>query len=454
MSQTTLRYTFLHLVALLIRMKTMPIIKIQYSEEEIVKMTTKLVPAICTQCNGSVEVDPSQEKTSCKYCGTSFFVEHAINSYNVQHANIERVESINIHNNKRGAVESVLNFIENQQNKKQQKEEEEKRRLEEEKRKQEEQLREIKNQIFNKKYRKRNLITIGAVAIFIFIISMMGANREKPSHDGEAKTPGGSSYHQGRDFKDVVSDFENNGFTNIKIEKLEDLITGWLTKDGEVESVSVDGSIDYSANSWYPNDAEVIITYHTFPDKEADNLTEEENTENIESLSNTNNSVTEENSQNNSPMNETNSDSTDNEVDENAEDKDAEGAEEISQNDDENSNALTDSNSDSTNTTEASIYEKGYGVRLSSYDIYYLIDEDAKTISIFDTVDEYTVVYVSGYSGDFNNKIDFDWNGLKMWAHYKYVDQDATLMVYDESGNELEATKLTVEIVESNINTR
>ncbi|MEZ4592816.1 MAG: hypothetical protein R3D55_16975 [Chloroflexota bacterium] len=40
----------------------MPIIKIQYSEEEIVKMTTKLVPAICTQCNGSVEVDPSQEK--------------------------------------------------------------------------------------------------------------------------------------------------------------------------------------------------------------------------------------------------------------------------------------------------------------------------------------------------------------------------------------------------------
>ncbi|MEZ4592817.1 MAG: hypothetical protein R3D55_16980 [Chloroflexota bacterium] len=147
--------------------------------------------------------------------------------------------------------------------------------------------------------------------------------------------------------------------------------------------MSVDGSIDYSANSWYPNDAEVIITYHTFPDKEADNLTEEENTENIESLSNTNNSVTEENSQNNSPMNETNSDSTDNEVDENAEDKDAEGAEEISQNDDENSNALTDSNSDSTNTTEASIYEKGYGVRLSSYDIYYLIDEDAKTISIF-----------------------------------------------------------------------
>lgn len=428
-------------------------------------MTTKLVPAICTQCSGSVEVDPSQEKATCKYCGTSYFVKHAINSYNVQHANIERIESINIHNNKRGAVESVLDFIEKQQDKKQQKEEEEKRRIEEEKRKQEEQLQEIINQIFNKKYRKRNLIMIGAVAIFIFIIGMSGATREKPSHDGEARTPGGSSYHQGRDFKDVVSDFEENGFTNIKIEELEDLITGWLTKDGEVESVSVDGSIDYSANSWYPNDVEVIITYHTFPDKEVDDLTQDENTESIEDLSNTNNSVTEENSQNNSAMNETNSDSPSNEVDDIAENEDTEGTEEVantnnyvteenSQNDNANSNALNETDSDSTNTTVASIYEKGYGVRFNSYDIYYLIDEDAKTISIFDTVDEYTVVYVSDYSGDFNNRIDFDWNGLKMWAHYKYVDQDATLMVYDESGNEIEATKLTVEIVESNINTR
>lgn len=229
-------------------------------------MSTKLVPAICTQCGGSVEVDPSQEKAFCKYCGTSFFVEKAINNYNVQHANIERVESMNIYNNKRGTVESVLDFIEKQQDKKQKKIDEEKRRLEEERRKQKEQFQEIINQTFNKKYRKRNLMIIGVAAILILIISIIGVTSEK-RHEGEARTPGRSSYYQGRDYKDVVSDFEDSGFTNVKTEKLEDLIVGWITKDGEVESVSVDGDVDYTPNEWYPNDVKVIITYHTFPEK-------------------------------------------------------------------------------------------------------------------------------------------------------------------------------------------
>ena len=230
-------------------------------------MSTKLVPAICTQCGGSVEVDPLQEKAFCKYCGTSFLVEKAISNYNVQHANIERVESMNIHNNKRGAVESILNFIESQQDKKQKRIDEEKRRLEEEKRKHEEQRQKIINQIFNKKYRNRNLMIIGTVAILIFIISIIGVTSEKPSREGEARTPRGSSYHQGRDYKDVLSDFEDRGFVNIKTEKLEDLIFGWLTNDGEVKSVSVDGDMSYRANGWYPDDVEVIITYHTFPEK-------------------------------------------------------------------------------------------------------------------------------------------------------------------------------------------
>lgn len=213
-------------------------------------MSTKLVPAICTQCGGSVTVDPSQEKAFCSYCGTSFFVEKAINNYNVQHADIERVESMNIHHHRRGAVESVLDFIEKQ------KKTPEERRLEEEKRKQ---------------AAKQGLIALGALAFFALVIFLVSyfilPTIEEPSHEGEARTPGGSSYHEGRDYKDVVSDFEDNGFTNIDTEKLEDLITGWITKDGEVESVSVDYDVDYTANEWYPNDVKVIITYHTFREK-------------------------------------------------------------------------------------------------------------------------------------------------------------------------------------------
>ncbi len=237
---------------------------------------SKLVPAICTQCGGEVEVDPSKEMATCKYCGTSFFVEKAISNYSLQNAHIENVESVNIH--KRGAVESVLSFVEKQQDKKQQKIDEEKRRVEEEKRKQEEQRKKILGAIAlvfgaifafltDKKNWKRNYAIIGVSVIAIVIFSVTRPTPIPVDHTGEAKTPSGSIIHEGDDYKEVIKRFEEKGFVNIKTEKMDDLVTGWLTKDGEVEKVSVDGDVDYSPDVWYPNDVEVLITYHTFPEK-------------------------------------------------------------------------------------------------------------------------------------------------------------------------------------------
>lgn len=238
----------------------MPVSKTQYLAEEIVKMSTKLVPAICTQCSGSVEVDPSQEKASCKYCGTTFFIEKAIKNFNIQHANIEHVESMNIHNNNRGTVESILEFIEKQQDRRQKKIAEEKRRLEEEKRKQD----------------KYGIIAIlFCLIIMAFLWNSLETTDEESNHQGEARTPGESSYYEGRDYKDVVSEFEANGFTNVETEKLDNLITGWLTNDGEVEAVSIDGDVEYT-DDWYPENVKVVITYHTFREKGADDVIEDQ----------------------------------------------------------------------------------------------------------------------------------------------------------------------------------
>ena len=46
--------------------------------------------------------------------------------------------------------------------------------------------------------------------------------------------------------------------------QLDDLITGWLTKDGEVENVSVDGDENYSADKWYSNDVEAVSYTHLY----------------------------------------------------------------------------------------------------------------------------------------------------------------------------------------------
>lgn len=102
----------------------------------------------------------------------------------------------------------------------------------------------------------------------IMVVSFVACGSE--GHEGEAKTPSGSSIQKGRNYEDVLKTFQEKGFTNISLVPLDDLITGWLTKEGEVESVSVDGNVDYSADKWYPNDVEVIITYHTLPSNEKD----------------------------------------------------------------------------------------------------------------------------------------------------------------------------------------
>lgn len=40
-----------------------------------------LVPAKCTQCGGTIEVDNTKEAGICKHCGTAFITEKAINNY-------------------------------------------------------------------------------------------------------------------------------------------------------------------------------------------------------------------------------------------------------------------------------------------------------------------------------------------------------------------------------------
>lgn len=69
----------------------------------------KLVPALCTQCGGTVEVDTRSEKAECPFCGASFIVEKAVNNYNVQHATIEHADNVNI--DMSGSVKTVLDFV-------------------------------------------------------------------------------------------------------------------------------------------------------------------------------------------------------------------------------------------------------------------------------------------------------------------------------------------------------
>lgn len=122
----------------------------------------------------------------------------------------------------------------------------------------------------------KKVIRILLVSICCIIFVACDSSEE---HPGQAKTPSGSSIMKGRDYKSVVEAFEENGFTNIKLEKIEDLVLGWLTEEGEVEEVSVGGDFEYSPDDWVEADTEVVIRYHVFPAEETEQKSEEDTTE-------------------------------------------------------------------------------------------------------------------------------------------------------------------------------
>ena len=74
-------------------------------------------------------------------------------------------------------------------------------------------------------------------------------------------------------FEEVTAQFEAAGFNNIEYEIIEDLIFGWLTKNFEVESVTIDGLKSFNIDDNFSEDAAVLITYHTFPQDEEETTT-------------------------------------------------------------------------------------------------------------------------------------------------------------------------------------
>lgn len=69
---------------------------------------------------------------------------------------------------------------------------------------------------------------------------------------------------KGMNYLDVIDGFEKAGFVNVTTDVKYDIVTGWLTDDGEVKSVSINGDKKFDSDDEYRLDAEVVITYHTW----------------------------------------------------------------------------------------------------------------------------------------------------------------------------------------------
>lgn len=107
--------------------------------------------------------------------------------------------------------------------------------------------------------------TVGAVADYNSKREYADLNRA-PSGKQLIRVPNSSAHYFGRNYIDAQDELTAYGFTDIALLPKRDLIKGWLTKDGAVEEVSINGKTEFKEKNKFPADVRIVITYHTFRD--------------------------------------------------------------------------------------------------------------------------------------------------------------------------------------------
>lgn len=108
--------------------------------------------------------------------------------------------------------------------------------------------------------------------------------------DGKVEIPFGSDDYKNENYEVLVEQLKDSGFKNIKTKAVDDLITGWLTKDGEVDKVTVSGKEEFDKMDKFDPKVKILISYHTFPEKsskESTEITKESEPQKSESSSST-----------------------------------------------------------------------------------------------------------------------------------------------------------------------
>ncbi len=143
-------------------------------------------------------------------------------------------------------------------------------RVRENERKERIRLKELENE--NRENRREFLWPFIIIGIFILVYAFLGImdlyyKEQNKLDENELKISADAESYHGENYEQVVRELEDMGFTNVDTMRQEDLVLGWLTKDGEVAKVSINGDTDFAEGDVFPKDANVVVTYHTFEEE-------------------------------------------------------------------------------------------------------------------------------------------------------------------------------------------
>ena len=70
-----------------------------------------------------------------------------------------------------------------------------------------------------------------------------------------------------KNYIEIVQQLISLGFTQVYIKENAVLVTGWISKDGSIEKMTVKNEESYKEGIMYDYDVDIKINYYTFPKK-------------------------------------------------------------------------------------------------------------------------------------------------------------------------------------------
>lgn len=67
---------------------------------------------------------------------------------------------------------------------------------------------------------------------------------------------------KGKNYEEVLATLQGKGFKNVNAENLKDILIGLFSKEGTVDSISINGDSNFKPGSWINENAEIVIKYH------------------------------------------------------------------------------------------------------------------------------------------------------------------------------------------------
>lgn len=99
-------------------------------------------------------------------------------------------------------------------------------------------------------------------------------DRKTELGENEVKVEASASDYKYKNYKEIVTDLEEAGFTNVKTEVLYDIIWG-ITSEGESDKVTIGGNSDFRKGEVFAKDVEIIVTYHMLQEDDPKKTEEE-----------------------------------------------------------------------------------------------------------------------------------------------------------------------------------